>query len=110
MSLYSHEPLFLKIFLYIIMKTFKEFQQISANITGTTATTLISQLDPTMKAQWEKIIADFPKLFAFLNEIRQISKGSWKITPAQFTSTLNKHITGASRSLGVAQTAPLATR
>lgn len=92
------------------MKTFREFQQSSANISGITATNVISQLDPTMKSQWEKIVADFPKLFAFLNEVRQLSRGSWKITPAQFTATLNKHITGAAGSLGVAQTAPLATK
>lgn len=92
------------------MKTFNEFMQTAANIAGANASAIIQQLDPTMKSQWEKIVADFPKLFAFLNEVRQLSRGSWKITPAQFTATLNKHITGAAGSLGVAQTAPLAAK
>ena len=92
------------------MKTYFEFMQTAANISGNTASTILQQLDPMMKQQWEKILSDFPRLFAFLSELKQISKDSWKITPAQFVSTLNKHVTKAAGSLGVAQTAPIATK
>lgn len=90
------------------MKTYMEFQQAAANITGANAGQIIAQLDPTMKAQWEKIVMDFPKLYAFLGDLSKASKGSWKVSPAQFTSLLNKHIVGAAGSKGSAQTAPLA--
>lgn len=84
--------------------------QTAANVTGQTASTVIQQLDPAMKAQWEKIVQDFPKLYAFLSELNSLSGGSWKVTPAQFTQTLTKHITGAAGSKGTAQTAPLAPK
>lgn len=92
------------------MKTFSEFVQTAANISGNTANQIISQLDPAMKAQWDKIVADFPKLYAFLGDLNQISKGSWKIAPAQFTTLLNKHIVGVAGAKGSAMTAPLAPK
>jgi hypothetical protein len=92
------------------MKTYNEFMQAAANIAGANATQILQQLDPQMKAQWEKIVADFPRLFAFLTELNKVSSGSWKVTPAQFTSTLMKHITGAAGAKGVAMTAPLAAK
>lgn len=88
------------------MKTYNEFMQTAANIAGANATQILQQLDPAMKQQWDKIVSDFPRLFAFLSELNKISNGSWKVTPAQFTSTLNKHITGAAGANGIAQTAP----
>jgi hypothetical protein len=36
-----------------------------------------------------------------------MSSGSWKITPAQFTTTLNKHLTNVAGANNIAQTAPL---
>lgn len=87
-----------------------EFVQNNANVAGATASTVIQQLDPSMKSQWEKITQDFPKLFAFLTELNKVSKGNWKISPAQFTTLLNKHIVGAAGSLGVGQTAPTTAR
>lgn len=92
------------------MESFYEFMQTAANVTGQTATSIIQQLDPSLKSQWEKIVQDFPKLYAFLSELNSLSKGSWKVTPAQFTQTLNKHITGAAGSKGVAQTAPITAK
>mgnify|MGYP001559352186 CR=1 FL=1 len=56
------------------MKTYFEFMQTAANISGNTASTILQQLDPMMKQQWEKILSDFPRLFAFLSELKQISK------------------------------------
>lgn len=91
------------------MKTYVEFQA-AANIIGANASQIINQLDPTMKSQWDKIVMDFPKLYAFLGELHQASKGTWKVAPAQFTSILNKHIIGAAGSKGSAMTAPLAAR
>lgn len=82
----------------------------AANIAGSNASQIIQQLDPTMKAQWDKIVADFPKLFAFLSELNKVSKGTWKIAPAQFTTLLNKHITGIAGAKGITQTAPLAPK
>jgi spermidine/putrescine-binding protein len=96
--------------LYTSMKTFCEFAQIAANIAGTNAGQIINQLDPMMKAQWEKIVADFPKLYAFLGELNKVSRGSWKVAPAQFTTLLNKHIVGAAGSKGSAMTAPMAPK
>jgi hypothetical protein len=92
------------------MKTYNEFMQAAANIAGANATQIIQQLDPQMKQQWEKIVSDFPRLFAFLTELNKLSGGSWKVAPAQFTSTLMKHITGAAGAKGIAQTAPLAPK
>lgn len=92
------------------MLTFYEFSQISANITGSTAGAVIDQLDPMMKGQWDKIVKDFPKLYAFLGDLYKVSKGSWKVAPAQFTNLLNKHIVGAAGSKGLAMTAPLAPK
>jgi hypothetical protein len=92
------------------METFYEFAQAAANITGANAGQIISQLDPTMKAQWDKIVADFPKLYAFLGDLYKVSKGSWKVAPAQFTTLLNKHIVNSAGSIGSAQTAPLAAK
>lgn len=92
------------------MRTYNEFMQASANIAGANASAIIQQLDPTMKAQWDKITQDFPKLFAFLTDLNKMSRGSWKVAPAQFTGLLNKHIIGAAGSLGVAQTAPTTSR
>ena len=84
-------------------------QQMSANIAGQTASAVLQQVqkDPVMKANWEKIIEDFPKLFAFLSELNTLSRGNWKVTPAQFTQTLMKHLTKAAGAKGIAQTAPL---
>lgn len=92
------------------MKTFYEFTQMAANIAGANASQIIKQLDPTMKLQWDKLVADFPKLFAFLGELNKVSRGTWKVSPAQFTSLLNKHITGIAGAKGIAQTAPLAPK
>jgi hypothetical protein len=87
-----------------LMKSYNEFMQTAANIAGATAGQILQQLDPQMKAQWDKIVTDFPRLFAFLTDLNKISSGTWKITPAQFTQILNKHLTGVARGL---QTAPL---
>jgi hypothetical protein len=92
------------------MKTYNEFMQTAANIAGANASQILQQLDPAMKTQWEKIVADFPKLYAFLTDLHKMSSGSWKVTPAQFTTTLNKHLTGVAGAKGIAQTAPLATK
>lgn len=92
------------------MKTFYEFTQMAANVAGSNASQIIQQLDPTMKAQWDKIVADFPRLFAFLSDLNKVSRGTWKIAPAQFTTLLNKHITGIAGAKNVAQTAPLAPK
>lgn len=92
------------------MKSYKEFAQQAANALGSNASQIVSQLDPTMKAQWDKILADFPKLFAFLSELNKISNGSWKVTPAQFTSLLNKAIVGAAGSKGSTMSAPVAAK
>jgi hypothetical protein len=80
------------------------------NIPESTQTLQLQQLDPAMKAQWDKIVTDFPKLFAFLTELNKLSRGSWKVSPAQFTQVMNKHITGVAGAKGMAQTAPFASR
>lgn len=92
------------------MRTFHEYMQTAANIAGANASQIIAQLDPTMKAQWDKLTADFPRLYAFLGDLNKASRGTWKVAPAQFTTLLNKHIVGAAGAKGVAATGPLGTK
>jgi hypothetical protein len=92
------------------MRTFQEFAQTAANITGANAGQIIQQLDPTMRGQWDKLVMDFPRLYGFLGDLYKISKGTWKVAPAQFTTLLNKHLVGIAGAKNIAQTAPLATR
>jgi hypothetical protein len=94
------------------MMKFSEFivNQPAANVAGSNVSAIISQLDPAKKAQWDKLIADLPKLYSFLTDIYKTSKGSWEIQPAQLTALLNKHILTSAGSLGSTQSAPFAPK